>query len=133
MKRTFLLSKLHGAKVTGADLHYEGSFGIDQELLDAAGILINEQVNVYNIDNGMRFTTYAIPAPKGSRTMCANGACAHLVSAGHRVIICTYAELDEKEYIHHIPKVLLLDENNNYIIKNDDIANSRKVPLLSRS
>jgi aspartate 1-decarboxylase len=117
MKRTFLLSKLHNAKVTGADLYYEGSFGIDRELMEAAGILENEQVHVYNISNGKRFSTYAIPAERGSRIMCANGACAHLVTAGDRVIICTYVALEEKEYKNFNPTVLFLDEKNNFTIK----------------
>ena len=117
MKRVFLLSKLHGAKVTGADLYYEGSFGIDQELMEAAGILENEQVHVYNINNGQRFSTYAITTEYGSRIMCANGACAHLVTAGDRVIICTYSQLEEKEYKSFSPTVLLLDEHNNFTIK----------------
>jgi len=120
MRRVFLLSKLHKAKVTGADLQYEGSFGIDQELMEAADILPNEQVHVYNVNSGTRFSTYAIPAPYGSRIMCANGACAHLVSLGDRVIICTYGGLEEKEYKTFKPKVLLLDEKNNFIIKNDE-------------
>ncbi len=117
MKRTFLFAKLHQAKVTQADLHYEGSFSIDEELLDVSGIHENEQIHVLNITNGHRFITYAIKAPKYSRIMGANGACAHLVSPGDRVIICAYAELDSKEIEYFEPKVLFLDENNNYRIK----------------
>lgn len=122
MKRRFLLSKIHRATVTGADLHYEGSFGIDTELMQAAKILPNEEVHVYNVTNGKRFCTYAIPAERGSRIMCANGACAHLVTAGDIVIICTYADLDEKEWRKHSPTVLLLDKRNNYIIKEEESA-----------
>lgn len=117
MRRKFLLSKIHRATVTGADLHYEGSFGIDTELMDAAKILPNEEVHVYNVTNGKRFSTYAIPAERGSRITCANGACAHLASAGDIVIICTYAELEEKEYRNFSPTVLLLDKFNNFTIK----------------
>ena len=117
MRRKFLLSKLHSARVTGADLHYEGSFGIDAELMEAAGILPNEQVHVYNVNNGERFSTYAISEKRGSRIMCANGACAHKVSIGDQVIICTYAELDEKEYFNFSPTVLILDEFNNFAFK----------------
>lgn len=117
MRRRFLLSKIHRATVTGADLHYEGSFGIDTNVMEAARILPNEEVYVYNVTNGQRFCTYAIPAPRGSKIMCANGACAHLVSKGDIVIICTYAELEEKEIKGFTPTVLLLDEFNNFTIK----------------
>lgn len=122
MKRRFLLSKLHRATVTGADLHYEGSFGMDVELMQAAKILPNEEVHVYNVTNGKRFCTYAIPEARGSRIMCANGACAHLVTAGDIVIICTYADLEEKEWRSHSPTVLLLDKKNNFTIKGKESA-----------
>lgn len=119
MKRIFMYAKLHQAHVTCADPDYEGSFSIDEELLEASGILENEQVQVYNIDNAERFTTYAIKAPRGSRMMGANGACAHKVKPGHRVIICTYAELEPHEWINFKPTVLFLDQNNNFRIKTE--------------
>jgi aspartate 1-decarboxylase len=117
MKRTFLYAKLHQARVTHADPDYEGSFAIDAEILEASAILQNEQIHVYNIDNANRFVTYAIRAPRGSKLMGANGACAHLVSPGDRVIICSYAEMEELEWKNHTPKVLFLDENNNFTEK----------------
>jgi aspartate 1-decarboxylase len=117
MKRTFLYAKLHGARVTQADLHYEGSFSIDEELLIKSGIRENEQIHVLNISNGKRFVTYAIKAPHGSRKMCANGACAHLVNLQDSVIICAYAELDAAEIDTFKPMVLLLNEKNDYIVK----------------
>lgn len=117
MRRHFLLAKLHQARITSADLEYEGSFGIDKELLEAAGILENEVVHIYNIDQGTRFSTYAIPEPRGSRCMQANGACAHLVKPGDRVIICVYAEMEKHEWMTHKPTVLFLDEHNNYRYK----------------
>lgn len=117
MKRIFLHAKLHQAMVTQADLNYEGSFSIDAELLDASGIYENEQIHVLNITNGARFVTYAITAPKYSRTMGANGACARLVAPGDRVIICAYAELETTEIKNFEPKVLFLDEHNNYTVK----------------
>jgi aspartate 1-decarboxylase len=82
--------------------------------LEASGILENEQVNVYNINNAARFTTYAIKAPRGSKMMGANGACARMVSPGDRVIICTYASFDENEWQGFEPTVLFLDEKNNF-------------------
>ena len=120
MLRTFLIAKLHQARVTHADLEYEGSFGIDSDILKAAGILENEMVHVYNIDKGTRFSTYAIPEPSQSRRMQANGACAHLVSPGDRVIICVYGDLTEAEWKTHQPTVLFLDANNDYRHKESD-------------
>lgn len=117
MKRCFLFAKLHRAKVIEANLNYEGSFSIDEELLLTSGIKENEQIHVLNINNGNRFITYAITAPYGSRMMGANGACAHLVKPGDRVIICAYAELDATEMVGFLPKVLLMDEENNYQVK----------------
>lgn len=124
MRRTFLYAKLHQATVTGAALDYEGSFGIDEEILEVSGILPNEQIQVYNINNGKRFTTYAIASKRGSREMCANGACAHLVSNGDRVIICAYAELEASEQASHHPTVLFLDTNNNFRVKEVPISPS---------
>jgi len=125
MKRVFLHAKLHQAAVTQADLNYEGSFSIDAELLEAVGIYENEQIHVLNITNGQRFVTYAIKAPKYSRTMGANGACARLVVPGDRVIICAYAELDITDITDFKPKILFLDAQNNYSIK------TQQQPLLA--
>ena len=117
MKRTFLYAKLHQARVTHADPDYEGSFAIDAGILAASTILPNEQIHVYNIDNANRFVTYAIRAPRGSKMMGANGACAHLVEPGDRVIICSFAEMEEHEWKVFTPKVLFLDKNNDYTEK----------------
>jgi aspartate 1-decarboxylase len=117
MQRTFLYAKLHQARVTDADLDYEGSFAIDKNILEASSILENEQIHVYNIDNANRFVTYAIAAPRGSKMMCANGACAHLVSKGDRVIICSFATMEEREWKVFKPKVLYLDKDNNFTVK----------------
>jgi len=117
MKRTFLYAKLHQARVTQADPDYEGSFAIDADILEASTILENEQIHVYNIDNASRFVTYAIRAPRGSKTMSANGACAHLVALGDRVIICAFAAMEEKEWQHFQPRILFLDKENNYTQK----------------
>ncbi len=105
-------AKLHRATVTQADLHYEGSISIDQDLLDASGILPHEQVDVLDIDNGQRFTTYAIAAPRGSRVIGVNGAAARLVQPGDKLIIITYGQLDAAEARNYAPTVVLLDEGN---------------------
>ena len=112
MLLTLMKAKLHRAVVTQADLHYEGSIAIDRELLDLAGIFPHEQVDVWNVTNGQRFTTYAIPAPRGGRSFGVNGAAARLVAAGDRIIVTTWAQLDAAEAEKHEPKVVLLDEQN---------------------
>ncbi|CRZ20346.1 aspartate 1-decarboxylase [Kingella kingae] len=112
MFRTLLGSKIHRAIVTQADLNYVGSITIDQDLLDAAGILVNEKVQVVNNNNGERFETYAISGERGSGVICLNGAAARLVQAGDVVIIMSYVTLSEPEIASHEPTVVLLDENN---------------------
>jgi len=102
--------KIHRATVTKADLHYEGSITIDKELMEAAGILNHEQVDVLNITNGERFTTYAIPGDAGEIQI--NGAAAHLAKEGHLVIIVAYAFMDEEKAKKWQPKVVLVDEKN---------------------
>lgn len=109
---TMLKSKLHRATVTNSDLNYEGSITVDPDLLDAADILVYEQVDVLNINNGQRFTTYTIPGKKGSGDICINGAAARLVQKGDLVIICTYTNIEKEKARNHVPKVILLDENN---------------------
>ena len=109
---TMLKAKLHRATVTGADLHYEGSIGIDRDLLDASGMLPHEQVDVLNITTGARFTTYAIEAPRGSKTIGVNGAAARLVQAGDKVIVVAYGQLPAEEARNYAPVVVLLDEGN---------------------
>ena len=109
---TIMKAKLHRATVTQADLEYEGSIAIDRDLLDASGILPHEQVDVLNITTGARFTTYAIEAPRGSRTVGVNGAAARLVQAGDKVIVVTYCQMDASQARNYAPQVVLLDEAN---------------------
>ncbi|NIA25225.1 MAG: aspartate 1-decarboxylase [Gammaproteobacteria bacterium] len=109
---TLMKSKLHRVVVTHAELDYEGSCAIDNDWLEAAGIRENEQVHIFNIDNGERFITYAIKAEPGSRIISVNGAAAHRASPGDRVIIVTYAAMDDEEAASHHPTVLHFDENN---------------------
>jgi len=112
MFRTMLGGKIHRATVTEADLNYVGSITIDQDLLDAAGILVNEKVAIVNNNNGERFETYTIPGERGSGVVCLNGAAARLVQKGDIVIIMSYVMLSEPEIAAHEPKVVLVDENN---------------------
>ncbi len=109
---TLLKGKIHRATVTQCDLHYEGSISVDAGLLERAGILPHEQVDVLNINNGERFTTYAIAAPAGSGTIGINGAAARRAQKGDLVIIVAYARMDEAEARSFQPRVLLVDSNN---------------------
>lgn len=107
-----LKCKLHGACVTRAELHYDGSCAIDGALLDAAGLLEYEQVQVYNISNGARFTTYTIRAEAGARVISVNGAAARLACPGDRLIVCAYASMESSEADGFRPVLLYLDEEN---------------------
>jgi aspartate 1-decarboxylase len=112
MLLTMLKSKLHRATVTGADLDYEGSIAIDRDLLDLSGILPHERVDVFNINTGGRFTTYAIEAPRGSRDVTVNGAAARLVQPGDKVIIVAYCQIPAEEARNYHPTVVVLGEGN---------------------
>ncbi len=108
--RCFLRSKLHRATITEACVDYEGSISIDTELLELAGILPHERVDVLNVDNGERLTTYAIEGKKGE--FCLNGAAARKGEPGQKIIVCSYTWLDEDEVKLHRPKVVLLGDGN---------------------
>jgi aspartate 1-decarboxylase len=112
MHLTMLKAKLHRATVTGTDLDYEGSIAIDRDLLDASGMLPHEQVDVFNISTGGRFTTYAIEAPRGSREIAVNAAAARLVQTGDKVIIVAYCQLPAEEARNYRPSVVVLGEGN---------------------
>ncbi len=115
MQVTMLKAKLHQACVTQAELHYDGSCAIDAALLEAAGIREFEQIDIYNITNGQRFTTYAILAERGSRTISVNGAAARLASPGDRVIICAYARMSDAEAAAFKPRLVYLNEHNDIV------------------
>ena len=107
MLLTMMKSKIHRVAVTQCDMHYEGSISLDQEWLDEAGIIGGEQVDVLNINTGGRFTTYAVPAASGSKTVGINGAAARLAQQGDLVIIIAYAQMDEAEARVFVPKILV--------------------------
>ena len=110
-----LKSKIHRARVTEAELNYVGSITIDEELLEAAGILENEKVQVVDINNGERFETYAITGERGSGTICLNGAAARLVQVGDVIIIMSYALMEPEEARQYKPKVIFPDANNRLV------------------
>jgi aspartate 1-decarboxylase len=109
---TLLKAKLHLATVSQAELWYDGSCAIDSELLELAGLREFEQIDIYNVNNGERFTTYIICAEAGSRTISMNGAAARRVQVGDRVIIATYGQYNEEEAARHKPKLVYLNADN---------------------
>jgi aspartate 1-decarboxylase len=120
MIRTMLKSKIHRATVTDCDVDYIGSITIDTELMAGADLITNEQVHVWDVDNGSRLETYVIPAPAGSGTIGINGAAAHLVAAGDLVIIMSYAQVDDAEARALKPRVVHVDEQNRIVELGDD-------------
>ncbi len=121
MQRTMLQAKLHRVRVTQSELHYEGSCAIDDDLLDAADIREYQQIDIYNVTNGERFTTYAIRALRGSRTISVNGAAAHKANPGDILIIAAYATYSELELHKFHPRLVYVDEHNNIIAQRDQI------------
>lgn len=122
MQRSLLLAKIHSCTLTAANLHYMGSISIDQSLLEAAGILPYEQVQVVNVANGERFITYAIAAPSNSGAIELNGAAARLGVAGDRLIIMTYGQFSPEELKNHRPTVVMVDERNRLLeVRKDEL------------
>lgn len=112
MQRQMLKSKIHRATVTDCDVDYVGSITIDAELMAAADLIGNEQVHVWDVDTGSRFVTYAIEGEPGSRTMQVNGAAAHLVEPGHKIIVASFGAYDESDLEHYDPVVVHVDDHN---------------------
>ena len=115
MLMEFLYAKIHRATVTDANLNYVGSITIDKTLLEASDIKANQKVEILDINNGERFSTYVIEGEKNSGTICLNGAAARKVQRGDKVIIVAYAILDEQEQQNFVPKIVHVDENNKII------------------
>ncbi len=121
MHLTLLKAKLHHARVTHAELEYEGSCAIDARLLDAAGIREYEKIHIYNMENGERFSTYAIRAEFDSGVISVNGAAAHKARPGDRLIICSYAALSQQEALAHHPTLVYLDAANRIVRTGHDV------------
>ncbi|MCK5818161.1 MAG: aspartate 1-decarboxylase [Psychromonas sp.] len=113
MQKTMLTGKLHQARVTHAELNYEGSCAIDQNFLDQSGIIEYQKIDIYNIETGGRFSTYAIVGARNSRIISLNGAAARQATIGDRIIICAYASMNEEEIATHKPNMVYLDKDNN--------------------
>ena len=130
MTRKMLQAKLHRARVTQAILDYEGSCGIDEQLLELSGILPNQYIEIYNVSNGERFNTYAIRAQRGSGDITLNGAAARRAAIGDILIICAYATYSEAEIARHEPTVVLMDEKNRAreVLRTSGAAHPEPVP-----
>ncbi len=121
MQRTMLQAKLHRVRVTQSELHYEGSCAIDDDLLEASGIKEYQAIDIYNVTNGERFSTYAIRAERGSRTISVNGAAAHKANVGDILIIAAFSIYSELELQKYHPTLVYVDEYNRIIEKRDKI------------
>jgi aspartate 1-decarboxylase len=112
MTKTMLQAKLHRVRVTGAVLEYEGSCAIDETLLEASGIVVHQYIEIYNLSNGERFSTYAIKGQRGSGEVTLNGAAARKVAVGDLLIVCAYSAYSEAEAARHVPTVVFVNEHN---------------------
>jgi len=115
MQLKLLKSKIHRATITSSDLNYQGSISVDQDLLDAANIRPFESVHVWNITNGSRLETYALPSPRGSGEICLNGAAARKAATGDLVIIASFVWMNESEIEGHSPKIIFVDTANRIV------------------
>jgi aspartate 1-decarboxylase len=122
MDRKMLKSKIHRATVTGADLHYEGSITIDQDLLEAADIIPYEAVCIWDVDNGNRFETYAIEGERGSGVICINGAAARMVAPRDLVIIASFVNMPNAQALVHEPKLVFVDDKNRMLPSRHEVA-----------
>ena len=130
MRRRMFLSKIHRAVVTHADLNYEGSCTIDVDLMEAADILPNQELHIWNITRGTRLVTYALPGPSGSGVICINGAAAHLNSPGDLVILATFGEMDSEEARVFEPKIVMVDNENRIKTMRAEIPGPQMPPRI---
>ncbi|HET6828921.1 MAG TPA: aspartate 1-decarboxylase [Ramlibacter sp.] len=121
MFRTLLKSKIHRATVTQCELHYEGSCAIDENLLEAADIAENEQVHIWNIDNGERFVTYAIKGARGSGMVSVNGSAARRAAVGDLIIVASFAQVHEQQLAAHKPRLVFVDAHNRQSAARDHV------------
>ena len=122
-----LYSKIHRATVTDANLNYVGSITIDEDLLDASCLRIGQKVEIVNVNNGERFSTYVIKGERGSKDMCLNGAAARKVEIGDKIIVIAYASYSESELENYKPTVVILDDNNNIDLITNELVGSEHV------
>lgn len=120
LQRPMMIGKIHRATVTQADLHYVGSITVDAKLLDAADLYPGQKVDVVDVTNGSRLSTYVIPGEPGSGQICINGAAAHLVNPGDTVILIAYGMMNSDEARHFVPRVVFVDENNQIVEESNE-------------
>ena len=128
MTRSMLRAKVHRITVTERNVEYEGSLTLDQGLMEACEMVPYERVEVYDVDNGHRFATYLIEGARGSGACCVNGAAAHLVDLGHKLIVAAYCSVDEAAVVAHCPKVALVDGRNRITTVKDHEEAGTRVP-----
>ena len=126
MNRRMFLGKIHRAVVTDANLEYEGSVTVDERLLQAAGILHHEEIHVWNLTRGSRFTSYAISGDRDSGVICVNGAAAHLTRPGDLIIIAAFGDMTEVEALGHQPRIVRVDDRNRLIDVSPEIPGPQK-------
>ena len=119
MTREMLRAKVHRITVTECDVAYEGSLTMDRDVMDACGMVPFEKIDVYDVDNGNRFTTYLIEGPRGAGDCCVNGAAARLVERGHKVIVASYAAVPEEDVAGHVPRIVLVNDRNQITVVKD--------------
>ena len=132
MFRTLLKSKIHRVAVTQCELHYEGSCAIDENLLEAANIAENEQIHIWNINNGERFITYAIRGERGTGMISVNGSAARRASAGDLIIIAAFAQVHEENVVGHEPKLVFVNEKNQQTALRSNVPLQLKWDFLNR-
>ncbi|HEX4823869.1 MAG TPA: aspartate 1-decarboxylase [Candidatus Polarisedimenticolaceae bacterium] len=128
MTREMLRAKVHRITVTECDVEYEGSLTLDRDLMDACGMVPFERIDVYDVDNASRFSTYLIEGARGSGACCINGAAARLVEVGHKVIIASYCAVDDDRVAGHVPRIVLVDDENRITVVKDHEGAGVKVP-----
>ena len=128
MTREMLRAKVHRITVTECDVEYEGSLTLDRDLMDACGMVPFERIDVYDVDNASRFSTYLIEGARGSGACCINGAAARLVEVGHKVIIASYGAVEDSRVAYHVPKIVLVDDANRITVVKDHEGAGVKVP-----
>ena len=121
MYRSLLKSKIHRVKATHCELHYEGSCAIDEDLMEAADIVENEEIHIWNIDNGERFSTYAIKGERGSGMISVNGSAARRACVGDLLIIATFVQVAEKKVAEHLPKLVFVNDKNQQVELRDKV------------
>src|SRR5512143_3386233 len=128
MTRQMLRAKVHRITVTECDVEYEGSLTLDRDLMDASGMVPFERIDVYDVNNASRVSTYLIEGPRGSGACCVNGAAARLVDVGHKVIIAAYCDVDDRDVEGHVPRIVLVDDANRMTVVKDHEGAGVKVP-----